>query len=77
MKRSVNPDQGIIFPLFFFAIVSKTLKQVVPTEIMRLLFCIALFIMCELFWFNEHHSSCILCSKMLSDLTGKKVPAPT
>ena len=77
MKRSVNPDQGIIFPLFFFAIVSKTLKQVVPTEIIRLLFRIALFNVSELFWLSEHHSSCILCSNILSDLTGKKVPATT
>ena len=47
MKRSVKPDHGLIFPLLIFAIVSNILKLVVPTDIIRVLFAIALLIMFE------------------------------
>ena len=60
IKRLVNPDQGIIFPLFFIAIVSNILKLVVPKAIIRFLLTIALFINSEVFKSKEPHSSCIL-----------------
>ena len=55
--KSVEPDHGIIFPLFIFATVSKILKLVVPTEIIRLLFFIALLIIREVFSLISPHSS--------------------